>query len=125
MRLGCKSNVRETSKKDVNKLRAMRGGQKIPLSVQAHTEQRILAHAAKIRPEKASQVRIQFRGPFCYFDAQEPDSPYLTHLCRLRYFTSDRWRIAFYAYSSEPCVFASGDRFGTPEEAFEIGAVYL
>ena len=97
MRLGCKSNVRETSKKDVNKLRAMRGGQKIPLSVQAHTEQRILAHAAKIRPEKASQVRIQFRGPF-------------------------------YAYSSEkyePCVFASGDRFGTPEEAFEIGAVYL
>jgi hypothetical protein len=38
------------------------------------------------------------------------------------------WSLAFYTYSRnlyEPCVFGSGDFLGTPEEALEIGAVYL
>ncbi len=50
------------------------------------------------------------------------------HLCRMRYFGPDDWSLAFYTYSNEkyePCVFHSGDWFGTPEEAFEIGATYL
>ncbi|PYU92165.1 MAG: hypothetical protein DMG25_12625 [Acidobacteria bacterium] len=104
------------------------GGQNIPRAVQEQTRERILAHAAKTRPEKASQVRIRFHGPFCYIDAQEPDSPYLMHLCRLRYFRPDNWSLAFYTYSNEryePCVFGSGDWMGTAEEAFEIGALYL
>ena len=52
-----------------------------------------------------------------------------THLCRLRYFgKEDEWSLAFFTYSNEkysPCVFRSGSWFGTPEEAFEIGATYL
>jgi hypothetical protein len=51
-----------------------------------------------------------------------------THLCRLRHFDIYRWSVAFYTYSNEKyssCVFPNGDWFGSPEEAFDIGAVYL
>jgi hypothetical protein len=51
-----------------------------------------------------------------------------THLCRLRHFGPDRWSVAFFTYSNEryePCFFQSGKPFGTPEEALDIGAVYL
>ena len=106
-----------------------RGGQKISPQLQRQTEQRILPHAAKILPDKASQLRLRFKGPFCYIDAQEPDSTWVTHLCRLRYMGSlSGWSMAFYTYSHEkyePCVFGSGNFFGTPEEALEIGAIYL
>jgi hypothetical protein len=51
------------------------------------------------------------------------------HLCRLRYFgDEDRWSLAFFTYSHEryePCVFDSGEFHGTPEEALDVGAVYL
>lgn len=51
------------------------------------------------------------------------------HLCRLRYFGDEnRWTLAFYTYSQEkyePSVFNSGSFDGTPEEAFEICAVFL
>ena len=106
-----------------------RGGQKISPQLQRQTEQRILRHAAKILPDKASQLRLRFKGPFCYIDAQEPDSPVATHLCRLRYMGSlSGWSLAFYTYSHEKyeaCTFGSGSFFGTPEEALEIGAIYL
>lgn len=106
-----------------------RGGQKISPAVQEETRQRIMKHAAKIIPGKASQLRLRFSGPFCYIDAEEPDSPEPTHLCRLRYLGSvNGWSLAFYTYSNEqysPCVFGTGDFFGTPEEALQIGAIYL
>ncbi|MGH9434248.1 MAG: hypothetical protein ACRD3T_22195, partial [Terriglobia bacterium] len=83
----------------------------------------------KIVPEKASQLRVRFKGAFCYIDAEEPGAVEPSPLCRMRYMASpDRWTLAFYTYSNEkyePCVFMSGDFFGTPEEALEIGAVYL
>ena len=51
------------------------------------------------------------------------------HLCRLRYFGNENaWSMAFYTYSNEkyePCVFNTGSLHGTPEEAFETGAIYL
>ena len=51
------------------------------------------------------------------------------HLCRPRYFgDEDAWSLAFYTYSHEryePCVFHNGSFYGTPEEAFEVGSVYL
>jgi hypothetical protein len=113
-------------------IRPQSGGQKIPPSVQARTRERILKHAMKIVPEKASQVRVWFRGHFCYIDAEEPDGKEPWHLCRLRYMGSLRepkaWSMAFSTYSREkyePCVFESGDFLGTPEKALEIGATYL
>jgi len=49
--------------------------------------------------------------------------------CRLRYFGALKtWSMAYYTYSNEryePCTFANGTFYGTPEEAFEVGAVYL
>ena len=52
-----------------------------------------------------------------------------THLCRLRYFGDENaWSLAFYTYSHnryEPSVFDNGTFHGTPEEAFDVGAVYL
>jgi hypothetical protein len=127
------------------------GGVKIPLSVQERTRHRILAYAQANYAGKFTRLDIRFRKQFCYIDAYtEPEvgpnwpppdyhetrdefierlrnTP--THLCRLRYFgDEDRWSMAFYTYSNEryePCFFRNGTFHGTPEEAFDIGAVYL
>lgn len=125
------------------------GGSKIPEAVQQRTEQRIRAHAEKHYRGKYTRLDIHFKGPFCYVDAYtEPYVPrgrwthphetreaFLerlrstpTHLCRLRHFSENRWSLAFYTYSHEkyePCVFPSGEWFGTPEAGFDVGAVYL
>jgi hypothetical protein len=126
------------------------GGVKIPPRVQEETRQRILAYAEKHYRGKYTRLDIRFRGVLCYLDAyQEPTLPRSwppkdwgisreehlerlrntpVHLCRLRYFRPDHWSLAYYTYSNEkyePCVFRNGDWFGTPEEAFEIGATHL
>lgn len=128
-----------------------RGGSKIPKAVQEATRRRILAYAQKRYAGKFARLDIRFRGPFCYIDAyREPDLPpgrppkvfnetraqmrerlrnTPLHLCRLRYFAYEsKWSVAFFAYSNEkysPCTFESGSFYGTPEEGFEVGAVYL
>lgn len=127
------------------------GGKKIPEPVQERTRQRILAHAEKNYAGKFASLDVRFRGALCYIDAYtEPFVPpgyrprkgeesrqekierlrrTPLHLCRLRYFgDEDRWTLAFFTYSNEkysPCVFDSGDDHGTPEEGFDVGAVYL
>ena len=127
------------------------GGSPIPPAVQVDTRRRILAHAQKHYAGRYSTIDVRFRGALCYIDAYcEPESPSKTmlrltgetraefvervsaipiHLCRLRYFAwHATWSVAFYTYSHEryqPTFFASGDIFGTPEEAFDVGAVYL
>jgi hypothetical protein len=127
------------------------GGAKIPPAVRERTEQRIRAYAEKRYAGKFTRLDIRFRGALCYIDVYtEPTPPsrrllralgetreqYLRrmrhlplHLCRLRYFGDDEaWSMAFYAYSSEryePCTFPNTTFYGTPEAAFEVGAVYL
>ncbi|NWG12898.1 MAG: hypothetical protein HXY20_05105 [Acidobacteria bacterium] len=126
------------------------GGRKISPTVQDAVRNRILEHAAKDYAGKYSRIEVRFRGPFCYIDAflepwvgkrhrteslGESRSDYIKrmrstpiHLCRLRHFDIDRWSLAFYAYSHEryePCVFPNGDWLGTPEEGFDVGAIYL
>ena len=126
------------------------GGVKISPATQAEVIRRITDHAEKNYAGKFTRLDIRFRGALCYVDAyKEPyikkgDPPewmnetreeYIdrlrntpTHLCRMRYFDKNRWSVAFYTYSNEkysPCVFPNGNWFGTPEEAFDIGAVYL
>ena len=126
------------------------GGVKISRAKQSEIRRRIEDHAASSYAGRYIRLEIRFRGAFCYMDAftePQPPSPsmlkatgetkeqYLerlrsfpTHLGRLRYFGDDRWSYAFYTYSHEryePTVFYSGDWFGTPEEAFDIGASYL
>lgn len=127
------------------------GGTKIPDIVKTRTRDRILAHATKYYAGKFTRIEVRFRGALCYVDAFEeprvgdgfpppgwPESREQaiermrnvpTHLVRLRYFgNEDRWTLAFFTYSREvyePCVFPSGSDHGTPEEAFDVGAVYL
>jgi hypothetical protein len=126
------------------------GGVKIPKTVQVRTRQRILVHAEKHYSGRYVSLDIRFRGALCYIDAYvEPDVPTNwppkdwhetreqaiqrlrktpTHLVRLRYFDENRWSVAFYTYSNEkyePAMFPTGSFEGTPEEAFDMGAVYL
>ncbi|QTA93343.1 hypothetical protein [Desulfonema magnum] len=126
------------------------GGVKIPEKTKESTRKRILAYAEKHYAGRYTRLEIRFRKQFCYIDAyMEPHVPdgfpppgypetreqYIervrntpTHLCRLRHFSEDRWSVAFYTYSKEkyePTFFHNGSDHGTPEEGFEIGAIYL
>lgn len=127
------------------------GGVKIPEAVRQRVEQRIKAYANAHYAGKFNRIDVRFRGSLCYIDAYlEPPEPsgellkitgetreqyferqyhYPTHLCRLRYFGNEEsWSLAFYTYSHEryeACMFDNGTFYGTPEEALEIGAVYL
>lgn len=126
------------------------GGNKIPEAVRRETVARLERHAAAHFAGLYTRLDIRFRGSLCYVDAfTEPDEPSASllqstgetreqfiermrampiHLCRLRYFSADRWSLAFYTYSNEryePCVFRNGTFFGTPEEGLDVGAVYL
>jgi hypothetical protein len=126
------------------------GGKKNPPLTQEVVRKRVLIHAEKKYKGKYSRIDVRFKGIFCYIDAYR--EPYVwkkhptaafgetredfierlrktpTHLCRLRFFNINRWSVAFYTYSHEkyePCLFPNGEWFGTPEQALEIGAVYL
>ena len=127
------------------------GGVKIPPAVRTRIAKRITAYDEAHYAGKFTRLGIRFHGVFCYIDAytepEEPDKRLLettgetreqflerlraipTHLCRLRYFGDEEsWGLAFYTYSNERyelCVFRSGSFFGTVEEGFDIGAVYL
>lgn len=127
------------------------GGARIPPAVRERTERRIRAYAVAHHRGKFTSLDIRFRGALCYVDAYtEPEKPSAAslralgetreehlkrlravpvHLCRLRYFgREDAWSMAFFAYSHErylPCSFRNGSSTGTPEQAFEISAVYL
>ena len=125
-------------------------GVKVPPTTQRETERRILAHAVKHYAGKFTRIGVRFRGALCYIDAfqepPEPDAELLAmrketreqyfehmrvlplHLVRLRHFDKEKWSVAFFAYSSEkyePALLPSGQWCGTPEECFDIGAIYL
>jgi hypothetical protein len=106
------------------------GGRPIPALARLRTEQRIRAYAEAHYGGRFSGLDIRFRGALCYIDAHiEPQPAEAVHLCRLRYFGDEEaWSVAFLTYSHEkyePSVFPNGTFHGTPEEAFELAAVYL
>ena len=126
------------------------GGRQIPEIERPLIQKRILDHAQRKYSGKYTSIDVKFKGVFCYIDAYEepvvgnkhPTAdlgetreeyverllPTPTHLCRLRHFSIDRWSVAFYTYSHEkyePCILEDGRWFGTVEEGFDIGAVYL
>jgi hypothetical protein len=126
------------------------GGVRIPPAKQVEVRERLERHAAKHYAGRYTRLEVRFRGALCYIDAyQKPSKPasallavtgeteqeycerlsgFPNRLGRLRYFGDDRWSYAFFTYNREryePALFASGDWFGTPEDAFDLGAVYL
>jgi hypothetical protein len=105
------------------------GGTKIPPKLHARVRARIVAYAAKKYAGKYDRLAVRFHGALCYIDAYREGSTFPVHLVRLRYFGSeDRWTLAFYTYSHEryePCSFPDGSFHGTPEDALDVGSVYL
>lgn len=126
------------------------GGVKISAQLKKLVTRRILAHAEKHYAGKYSRLDVRFRGALCYVDAYKEPEEFTgshptadfgetkeefmerlrntTHLVRMRHFDTERWSAAFYTYSNEryePCILPSGKWFGTPEEIFDIGAMYL
>jgi hypothetical protein len=106
------------------------GGVRISPLRREVVKNRILRYAEKHYAGKYARIDVRFRGALCYVDAYETEEgrEVSTHLCRMRHFDEDRWSVAFYTYSNEryePCIFPNGEWFGTVEEAFDIGAVYL
>ena len=132
-------------------LRPTHGRGEDPPAVRQRTAERIEKHAREKYAGTFAKLDIRFRGALCYIDAlTEPDEPTEAelrswgetreehlerlrkdplHLCRIRYFGDENaWSLAFYTYSHnryEPSVFDNGTFHGTPEEAFDVGAVYL
>jgi hypothetical protein len=125
-------------------------GKPIPELVQNAVRMRILNHAREKYAGKYWKIDVRFDGDLCFIDAfQEPDPSRVAvssltgetpvefrervrntpvHLVRLGYFDEDRWSLSFYTYSHEryePCSYPNGDRSGTVEQAFDVGAVYL
>ena len=106
------------------------GGRTVPPAVRLRTEQRLRKYAETRYGGRFRRLDIRFRGALCYVDAWiDPTPTAPVHLCRLRYFgNEDAWTLAFFTYSDErysPCVFHSGSDHGTPEEALDVGAIYL
>ena len=122
----------------------------IPEPVQASIRERINAHAAKNYSGQYTRLDIRFNGRFCYVDGfKEPDDCDMSppsfsgtaeqwlqhvrdtpiHLIRLAYLgNSENWNLAFFTYSNEKytkCVFPDGSFEGSPEDGFDIGAMYL
>jgi hypothetical protein len=49
------------------------------------------------------------------------------HLCRLRYFDTDKWGFSWYNYSNEKyelATYPDGEFFGKPEDAFLASATF-
>jgi hypothetical protein len=126
------------------------GGKPIPEAVQNAVRLRILGHALQHYAAKYWKIDVRFDGALCYVDAYQEPGPdreglarlagmtlerYVedvrntpVHLVRLGYFDEDRWTLSFYTYSHEryePCSYPNGETFGTVEQAFDVGAVYL
>lgn len=125
-------------------------GKPIPESVQNAVRMRVLNHARDKYAGRYWKIDVRFDGDLCFMDAfKEPEiasesvagltgetadefrervrnTP--VHLVRLGYFDENRWSLSFYTYSHEryePCSYPNGESFGTVEQAFDVGAVYL
>jgi hypothetical protein len=100
-----------------------------PLSAVIKEMASIRSHADAHYAGKFRSLDIRFRGALCYIDAWVDEARAPLHLCRLRFFGNENaWSLAFYTYSHEryePTFFPNGTFQGTPEEAFDVGAVYL
>jgi hypothetical protein len=103
------------------------GGVKIPERTKEEVRRRLEAYAAKHFVGRYRELRLRFRGPFCYVDAftdEAVDAP--MQICRLRHFATERWTLGFFKYSDEKyelCFVDAADGFWcTVEQGFEVAA---
>jgi hypothetical protein len=107
------------------------GGVKISQYRKAEVERRIFKYADQHWMDKCDRIEVRFRAEQCYVVVWkiEPDGKeFRFPLCRLRHFDEERWSIALFTWSNEkyePCIFPSGEWFGTIEECLELGQSFL
>ena len=103
------------------------GGRKIPTETRSKTCARANTYAATCPWYPKKQLKLRFKGQFCYLDTLEEEGN-INPIGRLRYFDNDKWSLAFYTFSNEryePCIFSNGEWFGTIEEAIEVCEIYM
>ena len=103
------------------------GGIEIPPTMYSAISKQVDVYAATRPWHDTFQLNLRFKNQFCYLDASEKNDD-IFPVGRLRYFGSDKWSLAFYAYSHEryePCVFLHGEWFGTLEQAISVCEIYL
>lgn len=127
-----------------------RGGRTVPDTVRAATRAAIIDHGGHHFADR--EISVRFKAQFCYVDGslepvhalpasatgesgaesaeqRESAESELTPLCRLRFFSPDRWSLAIYSYAHEtydPSVFATGEFFGPACDGFDLAAhLYL
>lgn len=98
------------------------GGKKIPVEMHRKLVMQANSYAPTRDWYPKYQLKLRFKNQFCYLDAFEGCEEGFP-IGRLRYFSEDRWSLAFYTYSNEsyqPCVFSNGEWFGTIEQAIDV-----
>lgn len=108
------------------------GGVKISPYRKAEIENRIRRYADRNLKDRCDKIEVRFRGALCYVDAWQSQSDggkdFCSPLCRMRHFDSERWSLALFTWSNEkyePCIFPSGEWFGTIEECLDLGTTFL
>jgi hypothetical protein len=107
------------------------GGIKISPNRKTEVENRIHRYADQNLMGRCGRIDVRFRGALCYVDAYQKEpagDEFRFPLCRLRHFDIERWSIALFTWSHEkyePCIFPSGEWFGTIEECLELGGTFL
>lgn len=104
------------------------GGVQISPMVQKIITARINNYEVKQSWYPHYQLKIRYKGQFCYLDASKNDDDNFFPIGRLRHFNEDQFSLAFYTYSNEkysPCTFSNGNWFGSIEDAIDICSVYL
>ena len=107
------------------------GGVKLSQYRKIEAENRIKKCADQNLKNKSDRIEVRFRGSLCYVTALRTESDgekFRFPLCRLRYFDMERWSMALFKWSNEkyePCIFPSGEWFGTIEDCLELGTTFL
>lgn len=88
------------------------GGNKIPVNQHSTICKEVDTFSKRHAWYPRLQLKVRFKSQFCYIDTLEGADKQFP-LCRLRYFSQNRWSLALFTYSNEryePCVFSNGDQ---------------
>lgn len=103
------------------------GGIKIPPEMYDRLRRQVQAYERARSWYPKFSIQLRFKAQFCYLDSCE-NGVDIFPLVRLRYFSPQRWSLAFFTYSNEryePCLFAGGEDCGSIEQAIDACETFL
>lgn len=104
------------------------GGSKIPPTQYSEISRMVENYASKQPWHEHITLQVKFKTHFCYIGTMRRDDDYIFPLCRLRYFSKDKWSMALYTYSNEryePCFLPNGEDICTVKEALETCETFI